>query len=151
MRLAFALCRLDERSVIEPIRLRQHGGGDLDRVVERQRSDREGRRCVDRREAVGEQRLGGHFDVRNQTLEDVVKQRNLLVVVVDRTVKEEIGHAPQRLDPTCHGPVHKRSLQLVEQAFGRCGSFRTHCLRPEAYDGKGSALLMRLRPRALEA
>ena len=49
--------------VVEPFRLRQHRGCDLDQIVERQRADGQRRRGVDRREAIGEQRLGGGLDV----------------------------------------------------------------------------------------
>ena len=79
------------------------------------------RRGVDRREAVGEQRLGRGFDVQHQALEDVVEQFDLLVGIVHRAVEEEVGHAAQRLDPARDGAVGERRLQFVEQVFGGKG------------------------------
>jgi hypothetical protein len=79
MRLALAACVLDQRRVVEPHRLRQHGTGDLDDVVEGQRPDGLRRRGVDRRQTVGEQGSRGNLDVPDQALEHVVEQGNLLV------------------------------------------------------------------------
>src|ERR1700742_2709020 len=47
MRLALAARELDQRLVVEPRRLRQHGAGHLDRVVEGERADGPRRRGVD--------------------------------------------------------------------------------------------------------
>ena len=118
MRLALAARGLDQRFVVEPFRLRQHGSRDLDQIVERQRADGERRRGVDRSEAVGEQRLGGGLDVIHQALEDVVEQPDLLVRIIHRAVDEEIGDPAQGLDPARDGSVRERGLQLVEQTFG---------------------------------
>ena len=123
MRLALAARGLDQRLVVEPLRLRQHGAGDLDQIVERQRPDRQRRRGVDRGEAIGEQRLGRGLDVIHQALEDVVEQPDLLVRIVHRAVDEEIGDPAQGLDPAGDGAMRERGLQLVEQAFG--GRWRT--------------------------
>ena len=75
MRLALAARGLDQRLVVEPHRLRQHGTGDLDDVVEGERADGLRRRGVDRRQAVGEQGLGRNLDMLDQALEHVVEQR----------------------------------------------------------------------------
>ena len=89
MRLALVARGLDQRVVVEPLRLRQHRSCDLDEIVERQRADGERRRGVDRRETIGEQRLGGGLDVMHQALEDVVEQRDLFVRIIHRAVDEK--------------------------------------------------------------
>ena len=115
MRLALAARGFDQRLVVEPFRLRQHRGCDLDQIVERQRADGQRRRGVDRREAACEQRLGGGLDVPHQAMEHVVEQRDLLVRVIHRAVEKKVGDAAQRLDPARDGAVRERGLQFVEQ------------------------------------
>ena len=108
MRLALAARVLDQGLVVEPCRLRQHGSGNLDHVVERERPDRQRRRGVDRGETVGKQRLGGCFDVIDQALEDIVEQADLFVRKVHRAVDEEIGDPAQGLDPASDRSVRER-------------------------------------------
>ena len=89
-------------------RLRQHGAGDLDRVVEGERADGPRRRGVDRGKAAGQQRARGDFEMRDQALEHVVEQADLLVGIIHRAVDEEVGHLAQRLDalaPRCRAPA----------------------------------------------
>src|SRR6202035_3865463 len=59
-------------------------------------------------------------------LEHVVEQPDLFVRKIHRAVDEQIGHAAQGFDPPRDGSVCERGLQLVEQAFGCGGGFRTH-------------------------
>ena len=116
----------DQRVVVEPLRLRQHGTGDFDDVVERQGADGGRRGAADRSEAVGQQRLGRCLDVMHQALEDIVEQFDLLVGKIHRAVDEEIGHPAQGLDPARYGAVRERGLQFVQQVFGSGGGSRTH-------------------------
>jgi len=87
MRLALVARGLDQRFVVKPLRLGQHGSRDLDHIVERQCADRQRRRAIDRGQAIGEQRLGGILDVMHQALEDIVEQRDLVVRKIDRAVE----------------------------------------------------------------
>ena len=128
MRLALAARGLDQRRVIEPLRFRQHGAGDLDRVVERERADGLRRRGVDRRQTIGEQGLGRQFNVHDQALKDIVEQADLSVGIVGRSVGEQVGDAAQRLDAARDGAMRQRGLQLIEQVIGGRGGFRTHGL-----------------------
>ena len=121
MRLALVARRLDQRVVVEPVGLRQHRTRDLDDVVEGERPDRHRRRGVDRRQAVGEQRLGRGLDVQHQALEHVVEQADLLVGIIHRIVEKEIGDPAQRLDPARDGAVGKGGLQFVQQVLGGFG------------------------------
>src|SRR5437667_293615 len=79
---------LDQGRLVQALRLRQHGAGDLDDLVERERADDPGRRGCDRRQPVGEQRLGRRLDLFDQALEYVVEQPHMIVGVVHRIVDE---------------------------------------------------------------
>jgi hypothetical protein len=126
MRLALVSRGLDQGLVVEPLGSRQDRGRDLDEVVVCERANGERRRGVDHRESIGEQRLGGGFDVLHQALEDVVEQPDLVIREIDRAVDEQVGDAAQSFDPSRDGSMRERSLQLVEQAFGSGNGFRTH-------------------------
>ena len=136
MRLALAARGLDQGVVVEAVRLRQHGACDLDDVVEGERADRHRRRAVDRRQAIGKQRLGRGFDVMHQALEHVVEQTDLFVGITHRAVDEEVGHPAQGFDPARDGAVRERGLQFVKQTIGIGGNLRTHELCPGAFGQK---------------
>ncbi|OIQ63586.1 hypothetical protein GALL_548740 [mine drainage metagenome] len=55
--------------------------------------------------------------MKNQALEDIVEQPDLVVRKINRAVDEEIGDAAQGFDPACDGSMSERDLQFVEQAF----------------------------------
>ena len=118
MRLTPGARDLDQRVLVQPFRFRQHGPGDLDDLVERERADDLRRRIRDRGEAFGEQRPGRRFDLRDQALEHVVEDADVVVGIVYRVAHEEIGDAAQRLDPARNGAVREGGLQFLEQVFG---------------------------------
>ncbi len=159
MRLASAARDLHQGRLVQPFRLRQHGAGDLDDLVERERADDLGRRGRDRCQPVGEQRLGRGFDLLDQALEYVVEQPDMVVGIVHRVVDEEIGDTAQRLDAARDGAVRERRLQFVEQVFRWFGGSGSHspvlersvrrrflCSREKWI---GQFVAMRLRPCAL--
>ena len=137
MRLALVARGLDQRLVVEAVRLRQHGAGHLDDVVERQRPDGLRRGDVDRGQPVGEQLLGRGFDVQHQALEHVVEQLDLLVGIIHRAAEKQVGDPAQRLHAPRDGAVCKRGLQFVEQVFGGNGRLQTHDSILERWAGIG--------------
>ncbi|MGY4486798.1 hypothetical protein ACVWWR_005989 [Bradyrhizobium sp. LM3.2] len=79
MRLPSGARDLDQGRFVQPFRFRQHGAGDLDHLVERERADDLRRRSRDRCEAVGEQRPGRRLDLLDQALEYVVEHADVVV------------------------------------------------------------------------
>ncbi|MGY4361596.1 hypothetical protein ACVW0J_008089 [Bradyrhizobium sp. i1.7.7] len=126
MRLAPGARDLDQGRLVQPFRFREHGSGDFDHLVERERADDLGRRGRDRRETVGEQRSRRGLDLLDQALEHVVEHPDVLVGIIHRIVDEEIGDAAQGLDPARDGAVRERGLQFLKQVLGWFFGFRSH-------------------------
>jgi len=92
----------------------QYGSRDLDHIRRTAARGSSAAGAVDRSQAIGKQRLGRVLDVMHQALEDVVKQRDLVVRKIDRAIDEEIGDAAQRFDPAC--TVSVASVAATRQA-----------------------------------
>jgi hypothetical protein len=97
MLLAFFLRRLDQGCLVEPLGLLEHRTRDIDLIVKRQRPHDPRRRISDRCETDREQCPGGDFDLRRETGQDVVEQRNLLVGTLRGAHDKEIGNVPDDL------------------------------------------------------
>src|SRR5215208_1735941 len=126
MRLALVACSLDQRRVVEPLRLRQHRSCHLDEIVECERANRARRSAVYGREPIREQRLRRSLDVLDQTLEYVVEQPDLFIRKINDAVDEKISHSAQGFHTTGDSSVRQCCLQLVEQTFSGGSSFRIH-------------------------
>ena len=115
MRLALLLRDIDEVGRGQAARLAEHRARDRDLVVMGELADDLVRRLVDRGKPLRQLRTRFRLHAGDHVGEDVVEQRDLLVVELLRLEQEQIGHPPQRIHPLVAGPVTDGVLQLVHQ------------------------------------
>ena len=115
MLLALGLGVLDQRHVVELLRLRQNGARHLDRIVEREPAYQLRRRVRDCGQPVGERRPCGLLDIGDEMAEDPVEHRNMVAGEMARSEHEEVGDATQRLFAALGGAVRKRVFKLANE------------------------------------
>ena len=137
MLLALGLGVLDQRDVVELVRLRQDGACHLDRVVERELAD-QFRRCIrDCRQPLRERRPRRLLDIGNEMAEDAVEHRDMVAGEMARSEDEEIGDAAQRLFTALGGAVRQRVFKLAKESV-----LSGHRGQPRDGENLGSFIVM---------
>ncbi|WP_420131529.1 hypothetical protein [Rhodopseudomonas sp.] len=115
MSLPLGLCNFHEIARRQTRRLLEHGTGDFDIVVSRQLSDRLQRRIVDRRQPDAQLGQRPRFDLPDQMAQDLIENRDLVLIEFVAAAQKQIRDPPQRLEAALGRTGLYRGLEFIEQ------------------------------------